>query len=152
MLQYAQAFNHLCQYAGHHVDTDAKKRERFHRGLNTKLQERLNLVRADSFNDLVNLAITRRILSLHTALKRSARHLLDPRVPLHRGIALCRILQLHPLRRPLSQGVGSFGLHSSSRLDSYHLNKLIMLHRSSSRLVLGRIFSRPLALTIIIAV
>ena len=58
VVQYAQAFNQLCQYAGHHADTNAKKRERFHRGLSTKLQERLNLVRADSFNDLVNLAIT----------------------------------------------------------------------------------------------
>ena len=55
-MQYAQTFNHLCQYAGHHADTDARKRERFRRGLSTKLQERLNHV--DSFNDLMNLAIT----------------------------------------------------------------------------------------------
>jgi hypothetical protein len=26
---YAQKFNSLCQYGGHHVDTDAKKMERF---------------------------------------------------------------------------------------------------------------------------
>jgi len=26
VLQYAQAFNHLCQYAGHHVDSNAMKR------------------------------------------------------------------------------------------------------------------------------
>ena len=58
MLQYAQDFNHLCQYAGYHADSDAKKRDRFHRGLNTKLRESLNLVRPDSFNELVNLAIT----------------------------------------------------------------------------------------------
>ena len=44
VLQYAQVFNHLCQYAGHHADTDAKKRDHFRRGLNTKLKERLNLV------------------------------------------------------------------------------------------------------------
>jgi hypothetical protein len=49
VMQYAQAFNHLCQYAGHHADIDARKRDRFHRGLNTKLKERLNLVRADNF-------------------------------------------------------------------------------------------------------
>ena len=91
VLQYAQAFNHLCLYAGHHVDTNAKKRERFRRGLGTKLQEKLNLVRADSFNDLVNLAITQEdLISAHRA-KKSARHLLGPRVHLHRGIALCRI-------------------------------------------------------------
>jgi hypothetical protein len=27
VLQYTQAFNHLCQYAGYHADTDAKKRD-----------------------------------------------------------------------------------------------------------------------------
>ena len=58
VLQYAQVFNHLCQYAGYHADSDAKKWDRFRRGLNTKLRECLNLVRRDSFNELVNLAIT----------------------------------------------------------------------------------------------
>lgn len=78
--------------------------------------------------------------------------LLDPRVPLHRGIALCRITHPHPLRRPLSQGVGLFVLlNSSSRLDSGFLSKLD-LHLSSSRLALGRILSKPLALTTITVV
>ena len=58
VLQYAQVFNQLCQYAGYHADSDAKKRDRFRCGLNTKLREHLNLVRPDSFNELVNLAIT----------------------------------------------------------------------------------------------
>jgi hypothetical protein len=58
VLQYAQAFNDLCQCAGYHADSDEKKRDRFCRGLNTKLRERLNIVRADSFNELVNLAIS----------------------------------------------------------------------------------------------
>jgi hypothetical protein len=58
VLQYAQAFNDLCQYAGYHADSDEKKRDRFRRGLNTKLRERLNIVRADSLNELVNLAIS----------------------------------------------------------------------------------------------
>jgi hypothetical protein len=31
VLQYAQAFNDLCQYAGYHADTDEKKRDRFRR-------------------------------------------------------------------------------------------------------------------------
>jgi hypothetical protein len=39
VMQYAQAFNHLCQYAGYHADTDARKRDRFRQGLNTKLKE-----------------------------------------------------------------------------------------------------------------
>jgi hypothetical protein len=58
VLQYAQAFNNLCQYAGYHADSDEKKRDRFRRGLNTKPRERLNTVRVDSFNELVNLAIS----------------------------------------------------------------------------------------------
>jgi hypothetical protein len=58
VLQYAQTFNHLCQYAGHHVDNDAKKQDRLRRGLNTKLKERLNLVRANNFSELVNMALT----------------------------------------------------------------------------------------------
>jgi hypothetical protein len=58
VLQYAQAFNDLCLYAGYHADSDEKKRDRFHRGLNTKLRECLNNVRVDSFNELVNLAIS----------------------------------------------------------------------------------------------
>jgi predicted PolB exonuclease-like 3'-5' exonuclease len=44
VLQYAQAFNDLCQYAGYHADSDEKKRDRFRRGLNTKLREHLNTV------------------------------------------------------------------------------------------------------------
>jgi hypothetical protein len=58
VLQYAQAFNDLCQYAGYHVDSDEKKRDCFCRGLNTNLRDRLNTIRADSFNKLVNLAIS----------------------------------------------------------------------------------------------
>jgi hypothetical protein len=58
VLQYAQAFNDLCQYAGYHADSDEKKRDRFRRGLNTKLRERLNTVWADRFNEFVNLAIS----------------------------------------------------------------------------------------------
>jgi hypothetical protein len=71
VLQYAQAFNHLCQYAGYYADTDAKKRDRFRHGMNTKLKERLNLVRADNFNELVNMAITQEdCISAHRAKKR----------------------------------------------------------------------------------
>jgi hypothetical protein len=58
VLQYAQAFNDLCQYAGYHADMDEKKRDRFRRGLSTKLRDRLNTVRANSYNELVNMAIS----------------------------------------------------------------------------------------------
>jgi hypothetical protein len=69
--QYAQAFNHLCQYAGYHANTNARKRDCFCRGLNTKLKERLNLVRADNFNELVNMAITQEdCISAHRVEKK----------------------------------------------------------------------------------
>jgi hypothetical protein len=58
VLQYAQAFNDLCQYAGYHADTDEKKRDRFRRGLSTMIRDRLNIVRANSYNELVNMAIS----------------------------------------------------------------------------------------------
>jgi hypothetical protein len=73
VLQYAQAINDLCQYAGYHADSD-EKRDRFHRGLNTKLRERLNTVRADSLNELINLAISHEdcIVAHRTEKKRKA--------------------------------------------------------------------------------
>jgi hypothetical protein len=58
VVQYAQAFNNLCQSAGYHANTDQKKMDRFRRGLNTKLKDRLNPIKTDSYNELVNLAIT----------------------------------------------------------------------------------------------
>jgi hypothetical protein len=43
---------------GYHADTNEKKKDRFWRGLSTKLRECLNAIRADSYNELVNLAIS----------------------------------------------------------------------------------------------
>jgi hypothetical protein len=69
--QYAQVFNHLCQYAGSHADTDARKCDHFRRGLNTKLKEWLNLVKAENFNELVNMAITQEdCIAAHRAEKK----------------------------------------------------------------------------------
>jgi hypothetical protein len=85
-MQYAQVFNHLCQYAGYHADTDARKRDRFRRGLNTKLKERLNLVKADTFNELVNMAITQEdCISAHRAEKKRKTPT-DPQLRNRRGM------------------------------------------------------------------
>jgi hypothetical protein len=71
VMQYAQSFNHFCHYAGYHANTDAKKQDRFRRGLNTKLKERLNLVKTDTFNELVNMAIAQEdCISSHRAEKK----------------------------------------------------------------------------------
>jgi hypothetical protein len=71
VLQYAQAFNHLCQYAGYHADNDAKKQDHFRRGLNTKLKEHLNLIKANTFSELVNMALTQEdCITAHHAEKK----------------------------------------------------------------------------------
>jgi hypothetical protein len=71
VLQYAQTFNHLCQYAGYHADNDAKKQHRFRCGLSTKLKERLNLVKANTFSELVNMALTQEdCITAHHAEKK----------------------------------------------------------------------------------
>jgi hypothetical protein len=56
--QYAQKFNSLCQYGGHHVDIDAKKMERFRDGLDGDLYKRLILMEPNSYHELVNKAIS----------------------------------------------------------------------------------------------
>jgi hypothetical protein len=58
VLQYAQAFNDLCQYAGYHADINEKKRDRIRRDLRTKLRDCLNTIRANNYNELVNIAIS----------------------------------------------------------------------------------------------
>jgi hypothetical protein len=71
VLQYAQAFNHLCQYAGYHADSDTKKHDRFHQGLSTKLKEHLNLIKANTFSELVNMALTQEgCITAHRAEKK----------------------------------------------------------------------------------
>jgi hypothetical protein len=56
--EYEKKFHALCQYGGHHVDNDAKKIERFRDGLHGDLYERLNLYEPNSYQDLVNKAIS----------------------------------------------------------------------------------------------
>jgi hypothetical protein len=81
VLQYAQAFSDLCQYAGYHADSDEKK-DRFRRGLNTKLHECLNTVRVDSFNELVNLAISQEDYNVaHRAEKKRKAPMSGPSAP-----------------------------------------------------------------------
>jgi hypothetical protein len=56
--EYAKKFNAFCQYGGHHVNNDAKMIERFRDGLHGDLYERLNLYEPNSYQDLVNKAIS----------------------------------------------------------------------------------------------
>ena len=57
VMQYAQTFNTLSQYAGYHVDTDEKKQACFKQGLSSKLQDRLTMFKFNTFSELVNGAI-----------------------------------------------------------------------------------------------
>jgi len=56
-MDYVNKFNHLSQYAGIHVDTDEKKKDRFFRGLSYILQEKLYTVNYQTFGALMNAAI-----------------------------------------------------------------------------------------------
>ena len=58
----------------------------------------------------------RRTVFWHIGLRRRERHQLDPLVPLHRSIVLCKMYHLHPLRKHLSKGVGLSGPHSSKAI------------------------------------
>ena len=55
-MDYINKFNHLCQYAGIHVDTDEKK-DRFYRGLSYSLQEKLYTGNYQTFGAMMNVAI-----------------------------------------------------------------------------------------------
>src|SRR4051812_49058570 len=55
--EYSCEFNRLARYATEEVSTDAKKQERFHRGLNFGLRRELNLHDFATFQVLVNKAI-----------------------------------------------------------------------------------------------
>ena len=58
VMNYVNKFNHLSQYAGIHVDTDEKKKDRFFRGLSYILQEKLYMANYQTFRALMNAAIT----------------------------------------------------------------------------------------------
>ena len=57
VMDYVNKFNHLSQYAGTHVDTDEKKRDRFYRGLSCSLQEKLYTGNNQTFGAMMNAAI-----------------------------------------------------------------------------------------------
>jgi hypothetical protein len=55
--EYTQEFNNLAQYGGHHVNTDAKKADLFHKELTIQLQNRLILSQNLSYNELASATI-----------------------------------------------------------------------------------------------
>ena len=56
-MDYVNKFNHLSQYAGTHVDTDEKKRDRFYHGLSCSLQKELYTRNYQTFGAMMNAAI-----------------------------------------------------------------------------------------------
>ena len=71
VMQYAQNFNTLSQYAGYHVDTDEKKQACFRQGLCSKLQDRLAMFKFNNFSELVYVAIVQKDAHLaHKAEKK----------------------------------------------------------------------------------
>ena len=56
-MDYVNKFNYLSQYAGTHVDTYEKKRDRFYRGLSCSLQKELYTGNYQTFGAMMNAAI-----------------------------------------------------------------------------------------------
>jgi hypothetical protein len=48
----------MCQYGDYYVDTDVKKMDRFRRGLDPKLYEKLNTIKTNNYHEIVDLAIS----------------------------------------------------------------------------------------------
>jgi hypothetical protein len=98
--QYTQKFNSLCQYGEHHVDTDAKKMERFHDGLRSELYERLNLLESNSYHELVNKAISQEDSMMKAQRRRRGRTTLLREMDRARNFVLSRrmrmVLPNHP--------------------------------------------------------
>jgi hypothetical protein len=112
VLQYAQVFNDLCQYADYHAGSDEKKRDCFRRGLNTKLRERLNTIRVDSYNELVNLAISQEdCIVAHRADKRRKAPSQGPQLHLRSSRLSPTIKAGDPINK---QGDGSSSRHIGS--------------------------------------
>jgi hypothetical protein len=57
VLQYVGKFNHLSQYATEYVNSDAKKKSCFMRGLNTKIQTMMTTCYNATYHEVVNVAI-----------------------------------------------------------------------------------------------
>jgi hypothetical protein len=71
VLQYVGKFNHLSQYAAEYVNTDAKKKSCFMRGLSTRIQEALVTCYNATYHEIVNVAIASEEKSrLHKESKR----------------------------------------------------------------------------------
>src|SRR3954467_1396907 len=71
--EYSREFNRLARYATEEVSTDAKKQERFRRGLNTGLRHELNLHDFASFQVLVNKAIKAEDMNTPTEFRKHPR-------------------------------------------------------------------------------
>jgi hypothetical protein len=147
VLQYAQTFNHLCQYAGYHADNDAKKQDRFRRGLSTKLKEHLNLVKTNNFSELAYMALTQEdCITAHRDEKKRKTQL-DPRALSHRGIVL---FPMHSSKR--RSGILHLADLFSACPNSKEGIDLQCLRNSRNSLVQGQMFnnfSREAALIVV---
>lgn len=113
VLQYAHAFNNLCQYVGYHANTDAKKRDCFWHGISTKLKEWLDTVRAKTYNDLVNLAISQEDCIIAHRAKRRGRFLQHHRKLMLKGTRSCSTPRIEDPRKLNNKVVGLFDRLSS---------------------------------------
>jgi len=101
VIQYVQAFNDLCHYTGHHVDTDAKKHDHFRKGLCTKLKDHLNPIKVDIYYELANLAITQEdCIMAHRAEKKRKAPVVPSSAPPQRYLLVQHATHQAPQKAP----------------------------------------------------
>jgi hypothetical protein len=138
VLQYAQAFNHLCQYAGYHADNDAKKQDRFRRGLNTKLKKMFEPYKGRYIQRASQHGTDSGGLYYGTPCrKRSKGSPLDPRAFNPRNISLFR---MHCLEYP--NGMIRLVDWFSSRLNHKKSINLLYLCNNHNNLAHGQMFNK----------
>jgi len=132
VIQYAQAFNTLSQYAGYHVDTDEKKQACFRQGLSSKLQDRLAMIKFDAFSELVNGAIIQEDAHLaHKAEKKRKAPAGDLLAVLLRGSVWCSRAHSEPFFSTSHSSSGAIGHLSTHRHRG--LSDLLFLSRLSRK-------------------
>jgi hypothetical protein len=142
VMEYANKFNYLTQYAGTHVDMDEKKRDRFYRGLSCILQKELYTGNYQTFGILMNVVIAMEGLQRDTQAewKRKRRIFGSSSHPQAQKMQIVKRMSYHSLGGQLSR---------HHRLSIVHLLSRCSSHRDSrSHLVRGRWSSLLLVLSV----
>jgi hypothetical protein len=127
VMEYANKFNHLAQYAGTHVDTDEKKRYHYYCDLSYILQKELYTRNYQTFSTLMNAAIAMEGLQCDTQAEWKRKR------GISRSSSHPQALKMQVVKRMSYHSPGGSRLGSLSRLARhYRLSTVHLLSRCSS--------------------